>query len=284
MFPHKIIALLLSVKVLLCNCHYEKRESGFTVATRDYKVTKTGKLAPAINESSGLATDSLAQRLWTHNDGGAAPELFEINRQGKIIKTLKLKSIRNRDWEDLTHDRQGNIYIGDFGNNNNRRQDLIIFRINPENPDKIDSIRFHYEDQAAFPPSPPERNFDCEAFFWHADSLYLFSKNRGSRLVKMYTLPARPGQHTARVRGTVKLKSMVTAAAINPSGTQFALLSYGKVFVFQIKNPDRLLSQPYQCIKLARSQAEALTYINDTDFLITNEQGKIYLVKKKKVR
>jgi hypothetical protein len=33
---------------------------------------------------------------------------------------------------------------------------------------------------------------------------------------------------------------------------------------------------------VARGQAEALTFINDTDFVITNEKGKMFLVQKKK--
>jgi hypothetical protein len=278
MLKYKIISLLLSLKVLLCNCHYEKRESGFETGTSDYKVTKTGELPKTIGESSGLAVDNAAQVLWTHNDGGSAPDLFQVTREGKLLKSIRLKNVRNRDWEDLAHDTLGNIYIGDFGNNNNRRDNLTIYKVNPARPERIDSIRFSYADQTQFPPPPEERNFDCEAFFWHADSLYLFSKNRGNRTVKMYVLPAAPGTYKAQIRGTVKLKSMVTAADINPSGTQLALLTYGKVFVFQIKDSLNLLKEPYQCIKLARSQAEALAYINDSDFMITNEQGKIYQV------
>jgi hypothetical protein len=30
-----------------------------------------------------------------------------------------------------------------------------------------------------------------------------------------------------------------------------------------------------------RNQAEAIAFVNDTDFLITNEQGKMFLVERK---
>lgn len=282
MLKYKLITLLFSMKMMLCNCHYEKRESGFETGTRQYKASKTGQLPGSIPESSGLATDSARQTFWTHNDGGSKPELFKIDLSGKLLQTIPLKNLKNEDWEDLAQDPSGNLYIGDFGNNNNRRRDLKIYKLNPDNPAQADSISFRYEDQQDFPPAPENRNFDCEAFFWHADSLYLFSKNRGSKLVKMYTLPATPGQYVAKVRGTVKLKSMVTGAAINPGGTQFALLSYGKVFLFDITNPANLLQEPSVCIKLARSQAEAIAYTNGTDFAITNEQGRIYRVTKKR--
>ncbi len=279
MLKYKIISLLLSLKVLLCNCHYEKRESGFDTGTKDYKVTKTGELPKEVNESSGLALDSTANTLWTHNDGGSIPALYQITPTGKVMKSLPLKNTQNRDWEDLAKDTAGNLYIGDFGNNNNSRKDLMIYKVNPNHPDKIDRIQFSYADQSEFPPHPENRNFDCEAFFWYKHQLYLFSKNRGNRTVKMYVLPDTAGTYQAKIHSTVKLKSMVTAADVNPSGTQLALLTYGKVFVFQIKDSTNLLSQPYQCIKIARSQAEGLTYINDTDFVISNEGGKMYLVK-----
>ena len=41
-----------------------------------------------------------------------------------------------------------------------------------------------------------------------------------------------------------------------------------------------MFAEPYLCIKLAKSQAEALVFINDTDFIITNEGGKMFLVEK----
>ncbi len=282
MLKYKIITLFFSVKMLLCNCHYEKRESRFDKGTSSYKVTRMGKLPPEISESSGLAINRARQTFWTHNDGGDDPALFEITEHGKLLQKIKLPNLKNNDWEDLAQDTAGNLYVGDFGNNNNRRQDLFILKLNTEHPEKFDSIRFQYADQKAFPPPEKERNFDCEAFFWHADSLYLFSKNRGDRHVKMYVLPDKPGTYQAQIRGTIKLKTMVTAADINPSHTQFSLLSYGKVFIFDIKNPANLFQEPALCVKIARSQAEALVYINDTDFLITNEQGKIYKVVRKK--
>jgi hypothetical protein len=281
MLTTKLITLLISLKAILCSCHYEKRNSNFEGGNRDYKVTKVGELPKRVGESSGLAADSGGAVLWTHNDGGSPPELFAVSRKGELRQTVRLQNAVNSDWEDLARDPQGNLYVGDFGNNGNRRPDLAIYRVHPARPQQVDKITFRYEDQTEFPPPPEERNFDCEAFFWHADSLYLFSKNRGNNQVKMYVLPAQPGDYTARVRGTVKLKAMITAADINPSGTQLALLSYGKVLVFQVKDPNNLLAEPYQCVKLARSQAEALAYVNDTDFVITNEAGKMYLVRRK---
>jgi hypothetical protein len=281
MLPLKFLYFLFSIKVLFCNCHPERKHSNFEGGSSGYTITKVGELPDVIGESSGLAMARPGKTFWTHNDGGSKSELYEIDQSGKLLRTLPLPGAENRDWEDLTEDAEGNVYIGDFGNNSNIRHDLTIYKVNPAHPEKIDSIRFSYSDQKAFPPQEKERNFDCEAFFWHADSLYLFSKNRGKKQVKMYTLPAKPGTYVAQKRGEVFLNSMVTSAAINPSHSLFAVMAYGKVFLFKLTNPNNLLKAPYQCIRVARNQTEAILFVNETDFLATNEQGKIFLVRKK---
>lgn len=282
MLSSKILYFLFSLKVALCtSCGPEKRRSDFEVIGGAYQISRVATLPDAVNESSGLLVAQQGQSFWTHNDGGSPPALYEIDTSGKLLRTLLLKGIRNRDWEDLAQDQKGNIYIGDFGNNNNTRRDLKIYKVHPLHPEQIDSIMFRYPDQTEFPPKEKERNFDCEAFFWHADSLYLFSKNRGKKNVKMYALPDRPGNYVSSLKGDIFIKSMVTAADINPSHTLFAVLTYGKVLLFRLSDDQHLLKDPYLCIKVYRNQAEAIAFVNDTDFMITNEQGKMYLVKRK---
>lgn len=285
MLPYKFLYFLFSVKVALFTCcGPEKRRSDFEVIGGAYSISQIATLPRVLNESSGIVVAQPDQSFWSHNDGGSKPELFEIDYKGKLLRTLPLPHLRNRDWEDLARDTDGNIYIGDFGNNSNYRKDLKIYKFNPSQPQKADSITFRYADQTEFPPREKERNFDCEAFFWHADSLYLFSKNRGKKNVKMYVVPAKPGDYTAQVRGEVFLKSMVTAADINPGHTLFAVLTYGKVLLFRLTDETNLLRNPDLCIKVYRNQAEAIAFINETDFVITNEQGKMFLVEKKKAK
>jgi hypothetical protein len=282
MLPYKVLYFLFSVKIALFTCcGPEKRRSDFEVIGGAYKIRQIATLPAEVNESSGLAVAVPGKSYWTHNDGGSKPALYEVDATGKLLRTLDLPGLRNRDWEDLTRDAAGNLYIGDFGNNNNTRRNLKIYRLHPDRPGQADSITFRYADQTAFPPRERERNFDCEAFFWHADSLYLFSKNRGRKNVKMYVLPAQPGDHVAQVRGEVFIKSMVTAADVNPAHNLFAVLTYGKVLLFRLTDNGKLLKDPYLCIKVYRNQAEAIAFVNNTDFLITNEQGKMYLVERK---
>lgn len=279
MIKIKIFTVLIAFKNLICPCAKEIRCEGFEKSGNTYKIIKAGKLPKAITESSGLEIADTSNAFWTHNDSGAQPLLYKISASGQLLDELYVKGARNKDWEDLTKDERGNIYIGDFGNNANRRKDLKIYKVNSN---RIDSISFSLSDQVKFPPEKSQRNFDLEAFFWYKDSLYLFSKNRGNKIVKFYRLPDRPGTYSAELIGSVKLQAMITAADVSPDGKEFALLGYGKIYLFRNTNSDSFAFQSHLCKRFARSgQAEGIVYIDNDQLLITNEGGKIFKMFKK---
>lgn len=107
--------------------------------------------------------------------------IYEIDSTCKLLRQVFIKNANSIDWEDITQDPSGNMYIGDFGNNNINRKDLTIYKI--PNPSLIvedtiiaESIHFTYLNQFDFPPANDQKNFDMEAMIWYRDSLHLFSK------------------------------------------------------------------------------------------------------------
>lgn len=188
-------------------------------------------------ESSGIEVNN-PSNIWTHNDSGDSARIYNIDTTGNILRVICLQVDTAKDCEESTQDSIGNYYIGDFGNNNNDRTDLRIYKI--PNPDSIASdtitpqiIRFHFPDQHMFPPPSNEQNFDCEAMFHFHDSLYLFSKNRGtSSYCKMYRLPDQEGDYTAELIDSFDTGTWVTAADISPDGTRMALLSETNIWLF----------------------------------------------------
>jgi hypothetical protein len=216
--------------------------------------------------------------FWTHNDSGGKPEIYEIDLVGNLRNTLPLPNTQNIDWEDITKDNAGNLYIADIGNNANTRRNLTIYKVASLPPYSVEKINFHYADQSQFPPKPEEMNFDSESLFWANDSLYFFSKNRGKKLVSIYTIPAKAGEYAVIPKAQISIKGMVTGAAISPSGTEFALLTYGKVLFFEVNQGNINFSKPKYCIKFAHKQTEAITYISEDKLLITNEQGQVFLL------
>ncbi len=263
----------------MATCLPEVNRAGFKKDKKLFEISKIGKLPSNINESSGLQKIKGKASFYTHNDGGGQTELYEIDTVGNFISNLKIPNTTNTDWEDLAQDDAGNIYIGNFGNNSNTRKDLKVYKIQPNKLDKVEEINFNFQDQTAFPPVKENMNFDCEAFFWANDSLYLFSKNRGEKFTKMYVMPSNAGQYNLTPKQAIYLKANITGADINPSKTQFALLSYGKVFLFGVENNQISFSKPLFCIKAALKQAEAISYITDNELLITNEQAEVFKLK-----
>ncbi|MEI6409579.1 MAG: hypothetical protein WCR52_09365 [Bacteroidota bacterium] len=186
------------------------------------------RLPAVLKEVSGMVRLPSGD-LWLLNDSGNPPLLFRFDPlAGKILETKRLP-IPNRDWEDLTCDPKGIIYIGDFGNNRNNRKDLRIYQYNPSSG-AMDSILFNYPDQKAFPPANlRDWNFNCEAMVFLNDSLHIFSKNnfKGNGFSKHYVLPARPGTYTAELRDSFQFKNrVITGAGLSADGKQVALTSY----------------------------------------------------------
>jgi hypothetical protein len=167
--------------------------------------------------------------LWWHNDSGGGPWLYLTDDEGRMREKRRVPEVANTDWEDISADPEGRLYIGDFGNNANNRRDLRIYIFDPADQ-SVDVLSFEYPDQESFPPPAGRMDFDMEAFFWYRDSLHLFSKDKlgqDTYLTKHYVLPARPGHHLAELRDSLWLdKRVVAGAAISPDGKAAALVTY----------------------------------------------------------
>lgn len=85
---------------------------------------QTFQIPSELPEASGVI--SLNNGFWLINDSGNDPIIYKLDHTGNIIHSIYIKG-KNIDWEDLTKDDEGNIYIGDFGNNKNKRVNLKIY-------------------------------------------------------------------------------------------------------------------------------------------------------------
>lgn len=268
---------LLTVYLILlysCSSPWEKQIHG------SYKIIKAGTLEETIDESSGLIKES-DTRYWTHNDG-PDNRLFLINKKGKILRTDTIQT-GFWDWEDITKGDNGLLYLGDFGNNQNKRPYLKIYSYNPVTKALIDTITFIYPDQKKFPPHRLEKNFDCEGFFWYENHLYLFSKNRGNKMVRIYRVPDKGyGRHKATIIDKTILHSPITGADINPAKNRYALLTYHYLYIFGINKGKINFAKPVDKILIKDGrQMEAVCFVNDSCLMVTNENRDIYFINKK---
>lgn len=256
-----------------------------TAASIGQKINKIGKLPKSIEESSGLIlyNDTL---FITHNDSGDKPILYFINLKGDLIHQITISNAINNDWEEITKDEQGNIYIGDFGNNLNKRKNLTIYKIAPENLLKTTHviakiITFSYPDQTAFPPEEATLNFDAEAMFFHNDSLWVFTKCRATPFhgnTFIYAIPSQPGNYTATAKGKLFIgdkgfaKDAITGVAFSHS--TLYLLTYNRIVVYELNNNTFLFKKTIATTPYSQKEAIAISRDQSTLFL-TDEFQKI---------
>jgi len=243
-------------------------------------------LPNSLEENSGLATfgDST---VWVVEDNGNKDEIYQVNFKGEINKSLKVKNGDNDDWEDLTSDTFGNLYIADIGNNGNHRKNLVIYKLpNPtkEPGDKIDAeqIEFYYPDQKDFPPRDSGLFYDAEALFHHGNKLYIVTKNRSKPFngeAHIYSLPDTKGTYEASFVGSFVPCTdwkicQITSMDISPNGDKIVALSYGKLFIFTDFSWDDFSKGKMQEIDLgSRTQLESVCFLNEDTLLVSDERS-----------
>ncbi len=75
---------------------------------------------PRITESSGLAASRTHPGVyWTHNDSDDGPYVFAVDsRTGKTLATITMRGVGEpRDVEAISIGPDGDIYVGDIGDN-----------------------------------------------------------------------------------------------------------------------------------------------------------------------
>ncbi|MEJ7660983.1 MAG: hypothetical protein WKG07_15880 [Hymenobacter sp.] len=154
---------------------------------------RQGPLDAAVPETSGL---QLAAGLWTFNDSGNPPVLFQVDSAtGRAAQQVRVVNYPNTDWEDITADARY-LYLGDFGNNYGTRRDLRLLRVPraglgpAADTVSAQAINFYYPDQTTFGGGLNNHDYDCEAVF-SATTRCTFSPKTGPTTAPA-TTPCRP--------------------------------------------------------------------------------------------
>ncbi|CAM1334713.1 hypothetical protein [Tenacibaculum aestuariivivum] len=146
------------------------------------KLTLINNLPKTLEEVSGIEKYNNTALLWMLNDGGNKPFIYKVDKKGDIVNKVAVNA-KNNDWEDITSDKEGKLYIADFGNNNNKRKKLRILKIKYQdllvkNLVEVTTIKFGYSAQKKFPPKKKNRFFDAEGLVYKNGFLYIFTKSR----------------------------------------------------------------------------------------------------------
>ncbi|KAF2517269.1 SdiA-regulated/phytase-like domain-containing protein [Flavobacterium foetidum] len=243
-------------------------------------------LPKKLKEVSGITYFPETNMIYTLEDSGNKNAIYAIDSKGKIAKAITISNATNVDWEDITKDKAGNIYIGDFGNNDNERRDLCIYKVNKNQLDKNQAsaeykISFSYPEQTEFPPKKKELFYDVEGFFEYQNYFYLFTKNRSKGFdgtAFIYKIKNAPGKQNAVRIGEFKTCNnynhcVLTSATISPDGKKVALLSHDKVLLFKGFKGDVFHKGTQTQIELNHfSQKEAIVFKDNNTLLIADEK------------
>jgi hypothetical protein len=251
------------------------------------------KLSESLNEISGLEriNDSIFVAI---NDGGNKPIVFLLNAHGKVLKKVKVTDAENTDWEDIAIDNKF-LYIGDFGNNANRRKKLVIYRVKIKdvlNDKEVESkkIKFSYSDQTKFPPPKKQFNFDAEALVCNGNSLTIFTKcntDPWTGKAFAYTIPKEPGAYIAKKKKEIYIGSngwgMDAITAADYYDGLFYVSTYNRIIILKYANKDYSFVKELVFDDL--SQKESIVVLTKNQALVADEKHRLlgggYLIKYK---
>ncbi len=258
----------------------------FSQHSKAQLIKRITKLNSKVEETSGLLY--FQNNLWTFNDSGGLPELYEIDSiSGEITKTLTIKNAQNIDWEDITQN-ENFIFISDTGNNSGIRTDLTIYKIDKKQiyPDSsnqtifAEKITLNYENQTDFNYTK-NHNFDCEAITYNNNQLLLFSKNRGDNNCNLYQIPCEKGNYIAKKIYSFDSEGLICGAELSPNHKELILIGYTKkyisfLWIFSDFVGNDFFSGKRKKIVLEQDiQGEAVCYSVDNKVFISAEKTKI---------
>jgi hypothetical protein len=232
--------------------------------------------------------------FWAHGDSGTEPVLFAVDERARTLARVHIEGAKNHDWEDLTVDAHGNLYVGDIGNNDGDRDDLTIYVLREPDPKRAEqrvpvlrTIRFRYPDQ--FDGKGVRKsvdNFDAEALFMLGDELFIATKHHADAHTTLYRVPLAQAEGQVVLQRVAEFdvqmkksqhKGQVTSAAASPDGKEVALLSYKHLFLFTVRG-DHVLEGPVAVAKAPKvEKLEALTW-DARGIVVASEHGELMRV------
>jgi hypothetical protein len=251
------------------------------------KLYKVAKLPKKLYETSGIVFYD-RKYILSINDSGNKSEIYVLDKKGNYIKTINVLDTKNYDWEDMSQDENGNIYIGDTGNNLNKREKLKIYIIKKgfidKNKVEPKKITYWYEDQSDFPPKKKDLNYDSEAFFYKDSSIFILTKCRSkpfTGLSKIYKIPAKKGKYKAKLIGQFYFCNSawqfcsVTSADYNTKTKVLTVLTYSKLYLISNFKDDKFWEGDIKVYNFPiLKQREAITQIAKNKWLLTDEYRK----------
>ncbi len=233
--------------VLACDARVElpPQLSDSATCPRFKPPTELGRITDGrLSELSGLvASRRQAGVLWVHNDSGAEPILYALDRNGTLLAEVTIAGADAVDWEDIAigpgpQAGLDYIYIADIGDNRRRRSQVTLYRLPEPTVDPAqgrqqgqqvekttsataETIVLHYEHRPA----------NAEALFVDplGGELYVITKKAGD--AELY----RADEGVLHRLRTIDVGegALVTGADISADGRMIALRTYNHAYLWR---------------------------------------------------
>jgi hypothetical protein len=258
-------------------CSAQQTDTGKSQAVAK-NVLQIGRIEhPLITESSGIVwSRKNPEVFWTHNDGGGRKQvLYAITRAGKPLADFRVTGALLEDWEDIASDAQGHLFLADTGNNDSKRAEIAVHRVNE--PDLSQSrsglVNITHSWRLRFPAKP----FDCESLFVWRDFGYVISKVFNDAKAELYRFALTNSEtQTLERLAQLDIDSPVTGADISQDGRLLGVVAKNGAYVFKIHgDPTKATKKPH-FTKFKHEHVEACTFVPE-GLLATAESREIYL-------
>lgn len=293
---HRVCATGFIAMALLSGCTFQDAISAGSRPVSCHPVSSLLPLSPEIPESSGLVFGvEHPQLLWSMNDSGGAPELFALDRNGRLVGRVRVAGARNVDWEDMAQgtcpagaplgppspagrrrsEDRSCLYLADVGDNLEVRSVLTIYRVPEPHPRDLST-----EVATAFPIRFPHGPRDVEAMFLlPGEQLYLVTKGR-NHPVDVYRYPGTLRAHELvtlewirdLTEGAPRGPGLVTGGSVTRAGDVVALRSYASLLLYGVADDFRPLLE-VNLLPLREPQGEAVAFGPGDTIAVSSERG-----------
>jgi hypothetical protein len=241
--------------------------------------------APIKEASALVASRRQAGVLWTLCDSRNLAQLYAIDRSGRLLGEFDVEGGVNLDWESLSIDDAGHLYIADVGNNllvpmrwvyqiSEPDLNLQVEGGAGEPAARSGSVRVEKAFAYTFPGDP----FDVEGTFVRGDAIYLVSKEpEYGRLWSLPITDSGPVQLTFEC--DLPEVNRATGADISPDGSELAICTYAELLLYHLSSGDdgRLQIERTAAIPFQAEKVEGCCWSPEGVLLISEDRS-IYSV------
>lgn len=276
--------------------------SGEVSAQEKNKQTKPVKLEaykridePARTEVSGIVKSSkFSNTYWVHGDSGTKNRIYAINSDGEIKSTKKsyagaeVKGAKNKDWEDIALDGNGNLIVADIGNNCFCRTDLKIFIVKEPDPeDEEAEVLFEYDIEyprgSAVSDFLFKKNHNAEAIFSKGGKIYIITKSADKKTrAQLFVLenPKEDKKNILKPIADFKFDELVTGADISSDESTIAVLTRRSIWIFKpVEGSSLFEGEKYRLRIKGIQQVESIAFEDEETLIIAEEGGELFRVK-----